>query len=177
MPHKVLLKLRETRLSRHKQLRRAIPLWFVCVFEAARARRGRPGDALVEESEFPCVTTPQDTRHRERAAPRRAKSQNEAQTKPQPRTRRCAGSALRSRVRRVPARAAGSEGASAARREERSKRQNTRRPRTATKESGLPVASHDANTPRAPHRASRAPLVSSWCARAACRWSRGAERR
>merc|ERR1711965_869602 len=46
---------------------------------------------------------------------------------------------------------------SAARREERSKRQNTRRPRTATKESGLPVASHDANTPRAPHRASRAP--------------------
>ena len=55
MPQKVLLKLRETRLSRHKQLRRAIPLWFVCVFEAARARRGRPVDALVEESEFPSL--------------------------------------------------------------------------------------------------------------------------
>ena len=72
MPQKVLLKLRETRLSRHKQLRRAIPLWFVCVFEAARARRGRPGDALVEESEFPCVTTPQDTENAPRpAAPSR----------------------------------------------------------------------------------------------------------
>ena len=32
MSQKVRLKLRETCLSRHKQLRRAIPLWFVCVF-------------------------------------------------------------------------------------------------------------------------------------------------
>ena len=42
------MKLRKIRTLRSKQVRRAIRLRSVCVFEAAKARRGRPGDELAK---------------------------------------------------------------------------------------------------------------------------------
>ena len=90
----------------------------------------------------------------------RAKSRNEAQTNHK-HTQRAAHYTLRSCVRRVPARASapnrrGAREQRGVQRGEERKTENTRGPRTATKESGLPVASpHAASSHRAP-RASRA---------------------
>ena len=159
------MKLRKMRTSRSKQVRREIRLRSLCVFEAARARRGRPGDELAKESPFFCLTTPKDTKRARPAAPSRG-----TRRKPNHNHTRDAALTLlsdRSRVRcRVPARAAGSEGAT--RREVRrgaSERQRTRADRETRQRKvdfpWRPIAS------RALHRAPRAPLVCSWCARAA----------
>ena len=66
-----VLKLRKTRTSRSKQVRRKIRLRSVCVFEAVRARRGRPDGELAKESSFFCLTTPKDTKRVRPAVPSR----------------------------------------------------------------------------------------------------------
>ena len=74
-------------------------VWFVFFFYVARARPGRPGDALAGETRFLCFAPHKRTRAH---GPPRQVAERGA-NKPQTHTQRTAHSTLRSRVRRVPA--------------------------------------------------------------------------
>ena len=153
-PARPVLKLREIRISRTKQLRRAIQLWFVCVL-LGRQGPSRTARRRASENKHVAFCFPPHARIYARAA-RRAKSRNEAQANHK-HTQRAAHSTLRSRVRRVPARASappqrGAREQRGTQRGEEKNTENTRGPRTTTKESGLPVAS--------PHAACATPCAA-----------------
>ena len=71
------LKLRKTRISRIRQLRRAIRLWFLCVF-LGRQGPPRPANRRISENKNVFLFSTTHTRIYARAA-RRVKSRNEAQ--------------------------------------------------------------------------------------------------
>jgi hypothetical protein len=144
----------------------------VCVCFLGRQGPPRPARRRTSggETRFLCFSPHKRTRAH---GPPRQVAERGA-NKPQTHTQRAAHSTLRSRVRRVPARASapprrGAREQRGAQRGEERKTENTRGLRTATKESGLPVAPPHAAcaTPRAAcvarplvARAPRPPAVS-----------------
>ena len=168
------MKLRKTRVSRIRQVRRATRLWFVCLRKVARARQDRPGDALAKKTRFYVFHhTRTYTRARPAAPSRGTRRKQITNTHNAPLTllsdRACVACPL---VRAPPL--GGERESSAARREERRERQRTRADREPRqRKADFPWRPR---TPRAPRRAPLASRARSFCARLARRRSRGAER-